>query len=221
MGNGGGVPDSKHEAGCLDFTDLLLYARDLLRHDGARPELQARYDRLFVDEFQDTDPLQAEILTTLASPETLFVVGDPKQSIYRFRRAEPRVYSDVRERLLAAGADERKLGTSYRSTEPIQAFVNAAFEAGIPRYLAISGGPAGPAGQPSVVALPMPRPYEGERVTSKAILDCSPSAVAAFIAWLVERVDGPSATARERFQGPLSPRTFASSSGDSRITESI
>lgn len=73
-----------------------FYARDLLRHQGARPELQARYDRVFVDEFQDTDPLQAEILTTLASPEKLFVVGDPKQSIYRFRRADPRVYFDVR-----------------------------------------------------------------------------------------------------------------------------
>ncbi len=179
--------DSKRDAGYLDFTDLLLYARDLLRHDGARPELQARYDRIFVDEFQDTDPLQAEILTTLASPATLFVVGDPKQSIYRFRRAEPRVYAQVRERLLGAGAEERLLGQSYRATEPIQAFVNAAFAESIPRYLPISGGPPGPAGQPSVVALPMPKPYDSrDRIASKAILECSPSTVAAFIQWLVK-----------------------------------
>ena len=67
--------DAKRESGYLDFADLLLYARDLLRHEGARPELQARYDRIFVDEFQDTDPILAEILTTLAPPENLFVVA--------------------------------------------------------------------------------------------------------------------------------------------------
>ena len=146
--------DAKRESGYLDFTDLLLYARDLLRHEGARPELQARYDCVFVDEFQDTDPLQAEILTTLASPEKLFVVGDPKQSIYRFRRADPRVYFDVRERLLSAGAEGRRLSESYRSNETIQAFVNAAFERVIPHYLPLSGGPPGPEDQPSIVALP-------------------------------------------------------------------
>jgi ATP-dependent exoDNAse (exonuclease V) beta subunit len=147
--------DSKRESGYVDFTDLLLYARDLLRHDGARPELQARYDRVFVDEFQDTDPLQAEILTTLASPEKLFVVGDPKQSIYRFRRADPRVYFDVRQRLLSCGAEKLQLCENYRSTAPIQAFVNAAFERLIPDYLQLSGGPPGPENQPSIVALPM------------------------------------------------------------------
>src|SRR5262249_49565406 len=91
----------KKRAGQLDFMDLLLYARDLLRHDGARAGLQQVYQRIFVDEFQDTDPLQAEILLLLAAsdpgerdwhratpaPGKLYVVGDPKQSIYRFRRA--------------------------------------------------------------------------------------------------------------------------------------
>jgi ATP-dependent helicase/nuclease subunit A len=177
--------DAKRESGYLDFTDLLLYARDLLRHEGARPELQVRYDRVFVDEFQDTDPLQAEILTTLASPDKLFVVGDPKQSIYRFRRADPRVYFDVREQLLSAGAEERRLGKSYRSTEPIQTFVNAAFAPTIPNYLPLSGGPPGPENQPSIVALPMPRPYDGEQIKASAILECTPSTVAAFIQWLL------------------------------------
>src|SRR5581483_4471773 len=88
----------KRRAGQLDFMDLLLCARDLLRHDGARAQLQRDYDRIFVDEFQDTDPLQAEILLQLASADPaernwrksvpvagkLYVVGDPKQSIYRF-----------------------------------------------------------------------------------------------------------------------------------------
>lgn len=177
---------AKRESGYLDFTDLLLYAHDLLRHEGARPELQARYDRIFVDEFQDTDPLQAGILTALGSSQKLFVVGDPKQCIYRFRRGEPRVYFDVRRRLLSEGAEERLLGKSYRSTEPIQAFVNAAFAPLIPGYLPLSGGPPGPEGQPSIVALPMPRPYEGEQIKPGAILECSPSAVAAFIQWLLK-----------------------------------
>ena len=179
--------ESKRRLGYLDFTDLLLYARDLLRHPEACGELQSRYDRLFVDEFQDTDPLQAEILTTLATPEKLFMVGDPKQSIYRFRRAEPRIYEGVRVGLVAAGVAERSLGASHRSTGEIQAFVNAAFAEQIPRYLPLSGGPAAPASQPSIVALPMPRPYEGERIKASAILECSPGAVAGFIEWLVQR----------------------------------
>ena len=83
------------------------YARDLLRHDGARaPICSSDYQRIFVDEFQDTDPLQAEILLLLAAadpaerdwrkatpaPGKLYVVGDPKQSIYRFRRADARLF---------------------------------------------------------------------------------------------------------------------------------
>ena len=178
---------SKRRLGYLDFTDLLLYARDLLRHPGARGELQSRYDRLFVDEFQDTDPLQAEILTTLATPEKLFMVGDPKQSIYRFRRAEPRIYERVRVGLVEAGVAERSLGVSHRSTDAIQEFVNVAFAEQIPRYLALSGGPRALGSQPSIVALPMPRPYEGERIKASAILESSPGAVAGFIEWLVHR----------------------------------
>lgn len=179
--------EAKRRLGYLDFTDLLLYARDLLRHPEACAELQARYDRLFVDEFQDTDPLQAEILTTLAPPERLFLVGDPKQSIYRFRRAEPRIYEAVRTRLLDAGVGRRELGASHRSTDAIQGFVNAAFADQMPRYLALSGGPAAPASQPSIVALPVPHPYDGERIKASAILESSPPAVAGFIEWLVHR----------------------------------
>jgi ATP-dependent helicase/nuclease subunit A len=97
----------KAEAGVLDFEDLLVCARDLVRDvDEVRRAFQARYRCIFVDEFQDTDPLQAEILMLLASddgdvrtfrdarpiPGKLFLVGDPKQAIYRFRRADLSVY---------------------------------------------------------------------------------------------------------------------------------
>jgi superfamily I DNA/RNA helicase len=65
----------KQRAGQLDFLDLLLSARDLLRHDGARADLQRVYQRIFVDEFQDTDPLQAEILLLLAAADPPSAIG--------------------------------------------------------------------------------------------------------------------------------------------------
>jgi ATP-dependent exoDNAse (exonuclease V) beta subunit len=190
--------EEKRCAGQLDFMDLLLYARDLLRHDAARLELQGMYDRIFVDEFQDTDPLQAEILLLLASrnpgerdwrkttpaPGKLFVVGDPKQSIYRFRRADARLFHRVCSDLKAAGVGARELTASTRSTRAIQSFVNAAFEKRIVGYLPLDGGVDGPAGQPSIVALPMPYPYGTRNISNVRIDECSPNAVAAFIEWL-------------------------------------
>jgi ATP-dependent helicase/nuclease subunit A len=60
---------AKHRGGYLDFSDLLLAARDLMKNDDARHWFQNRYERVFVDEFQDTDPLQAEMLLLLASSD--------------------------------------------------------------------------------------------------------------------------------------------------------
>jgi ATP-dependent exoDNAse (exonuclease V) beta subunit len=188
----------KRQAGQLDFMDLLLYARDLLQHDGARAQFQQEYRRIFVDEFQDTDPLQAEILLLLAAadpaerdwrkaipaPGKLYVVGDPKQSIYRFRRADARLFRRVCRSLTAAGVASQKLPTSTRSTRTIQAFVNAAFAGTIPDYLPLEGGAEDPAGQPSVIALPMPEPYGSRNLSNVKIEACSPNAVAAFIQWL-------------------------------------
>jgi ATP-dependent exoDNAse (exonuclease V) beta subunit len=92
----GTYEESKQKEGLVDFVDLLIATRNLLVRDRpAREALQARFDHYFVDEFQDTDPLQAEILLLLAAddpseddwhrarpvPGKLFIVGDPKQSI--------------------------------------------------------------------------------------------------------------------------------------------
>ena len=123
----------KQRAGRLDFLDLLLITRDLVRDNGTvRNELQSRFSRIFVDEFQDTDPLQAEILLLLAAddpstdnwlevtpkPGKLFIVGDPKQSIYRFRRADVALYQSVKQRLLTprgrARVSERELSRHAR-----------------------------------------------------------------------------------------------------------
>src|SRR5206468_9774918 len=122
---------------------LLLRARDLVRtNPEVRGELQRRFTHLFVDEFQDTDPLQVEILLLLAAddpgerdwrrvkpvPGKLFLVGDPKQAIYRFRRADVETYQEVRDLLEARGARRAYLHTSFRATPNIQRVINAAFE---------------------------------------------------------------------------------------------
>jgi ATP-dependent helicase/nuclease subunit A len=135
----------RRRRGQLTFQDLLVHAAELLRHDaGARRELGDRYRYILVDEFQDTDPLQAEILFLLAAdaepdswatatprPGALFVVGDPKQSIYRFRRADISVYNQVKERFETSGQIVR-LTANFRSTTAIASFVNATFETRFP-----------------------------------------------------------------------------------------
>ncbi len=117
----------KRAAGLLDFDDLLLKTRDLLREmPGA---LAAEEHALLVDEFQDTDPIQGEILRRLAGANLgggrLFLVGDPKQSIYRFRGAQPRIFQDFRVDFPEAG--RRSLTENFRSIPAILDFVNALF----------------------------------------------------------------------------------------------
>ena len=221
----------KSRAGCLDFLDLLLRARDLVRDDRAvREELQGRFSRLLVDEFQDTDPLQAEILLLLAAddpaerdwsharpvPGKLFVVGDPKQSIYRFRRADIALYEDVKTRLLARGAELVHLTVSFRSVPSIQTAVNAAFaprmvsagDGGQAAYVALDPARPEPVGRPTVIALPAPRLYgDRESVVKWKIEDSYPDAVGAFVDFLV-RESGWTVTERDKPDAPvpLEPR---------------
>ena len=145
----------RRRIGKLDFEDLLVLAAALLRSNPAvRRDLGTRYRRLLVDEFQDTDPLQAEIMLLLASepggaaeerqgassptptlpvwrtavprPGALFVVGDPKQSIYRFRRADIQLYGLVKDRFRAFG-EVVELTTNFRSRPSIGDLVNELF----------------------------------------------------------------------------------------------
>ncbi|MGZ3455408.1 MAG: UvrD-helicase domain-containing protein [Polyangiales bacterium] len=210
----------KSSAGKLDFLDLLLCTRDLVRdHGEVRAELQRRFTHVFVDEFQDTDPMQAEILLLLSAddpsvsdwtaarppPGKLFVVGDPKQSIYRFRRADVALYESVKRRLVARGAEVLHLVTSFRGAPSIQHAVNAAFslrmlgnEAGTQaEYVPLSPFRADLPGQPAVVALPVPRPYSDYGKLANWAIDRSlPDAVGAFVDWLV-RSSGWKVTERE------------------------
>ncbi len=200
----------KARTGKLDFFDLLLRVRQLLTNDPAvRAALQARFTHLFVDEFQDTDPLQADILRLLAAedpaatdpeqaapvPGKLFIVGDPKQSIYRFRRADVALYEHVKRGLLAGGAALLDLTTSFRAAPALQQAINAAFSAKMgagsltqARYVPLNRFREGIPGQPSLVALPVPRPYSPwGKITHYAIEDSCPDAVGAFIEFLVRK----------------------------------
>nr|MDQ3036535.1 UvrD-helicase domain-containing protein [Myxococcota bacterium] len=200
----------KRRIGALDFLDLLLGVRRMLvEQEGVRRELQARFTHLFVDELQDTDPVQAEIVLLLSSddprqsdpaqvrptPGKLFLVGDPKQSIYRFRRADIATYERVKAQLVGHGVPVLHLTTSFRSLPAIQRVVNAAF--GPAMELAAPGTQAQYVGltewrepeprRPSVIALGIPRPYERtDRIAKSAIESSTPDAVAAFVAWLVQ-----------------------------------
>ncbi len=195
----------KQEAGALDFLDLLIKARNLVRDDKeVREAFRTRFRVILVDEFQDTDPLQAELLLSLASHETgglrpgaLFIVGDPKQSIYRFRRADVGAYRQINDDLKRDGAMPITLQTSFRSVPAIQRFVNAAFRADMTGdqaslqadYVPLLADRDDVAGQPAVIALPVPRPY-GFRwgraeVTQKALAQSQPTAVAEFVRWML------------------------------------
>ena len=132
-------------SGLVTFDGLLVRARDLLRdHPRIREDMKERFQAILVDEFQDTDPLQYEILLWLCeepsgragqwrgvrlAPGKLFVVGDPKQSIYGFRGADIEAYFQVvKEMIEAQQGVECRLTANFRSDAGILDAVNGVFE---------------------------------------------------------------------------------------------
>jgi ATP-dependent helicase/nuclease subunit A len=120
----------KRQNGVVDFQDLLVLARDLLRdHEAVRERLQRRTRHLLIDELQDTDPVQMELVQYLCgaglTAGKLFTVGDHKQSIYRFRGADVHLFQELRQ----AVPHEGRLGLTrnFRSQPAILHFVNALF----------------------------------------------------------------------------------------------
>ncbi len=120
--------------GALDFDTMIVGARDLLREEPtARRALQRRIRVLVVDEFQDVDPVQREIAYLLGEPEArrtdtprLVFVGDPKQSIYRFRRADVAVWRSVEHDFETEGLGKvLPLQQSFRTVSPVLAWVDA------------------------------------------------------------------------------------------------
>ena len=82
----------KQEKGMIDFNDLEHYALDILQHEQVAEELQEAYDHVFIDEYQDSNLVQETILSYICKEDNLFMVGDVKQSIYRFRLADPSIF---------------------------------------------------------------------------------------------------------------------------------
>ena len=131
----------RRRVGSLEFHDLLTQARWLLRDSPAaapvRAALATQYQRLLLDEFQDTDPIQIELAQLIAfpdgvdaasaRPERLFFVGDPKQSIYRFRRADIAQYRSAQESLGEELGLVLTLSTNFRTLRGIIDWVNEVF----------------------------------------------------------------------------------------------
>ena len=155
-------------AGFVSFDGLLARARSLVRdHRQVREQIKRRFKAILIDEFQDTDPTQYEILLYLAeeigrsaddwknvklAPGKIFVVGDPKQSIYAFRRADIQAYLEVVEKIIKAqDGVECRLSTNFRSHGRILGAVNGIFDRlmqakeGLqPPYIAIAPAPDEP-----------------------------------------------------------------------------
>jgi ATP-dependent helicase/nuclease subunit A len=171
--------------GVADFEDLLIGARDLVRNNlNVRRYFQAKYRCILVDEFQDTDPLQAETIVFLAEAGaeatdwreaklragSLFVVGDPKQSIYRFRRADIAMYDAVKRDVF--DAEPLEIVQNFRSTGPVIEWINRTFaplfveEEGVhPRYIDLSARPELESSGAGVVQLRGIVPVKGELMT--------------------------------------------------------
>ena len=202
--------DYKRAAALLDFDDLIFAARDLLRHhDEVRRALAVRFRHVLVDEFQDTDPLQTEIFWRLCGdlpadadgndwtafklrPGALFLVGDPKQAIYRFRGADIAAYLHAREAFRTHVADGvLSIATNFRSCAPIMDFVNERFEGvlsldnGQPGFQALAPFQTARQAGLSVAALEVAAADENGKADAKRQRDCEAEAVADICARLI------------------------------------
>lgn len=198
----------------LDQIDLLIKLRDLLREnpDGVRAEYQRLFDHLLIDEFQDTDPLQAEIVAFLCEDGAtarrwedarlaagrLTIVGDPKQSIYRFRRADVAMYDEVRTHILEGAPLVAPLVANFRSRPSLIAFFNDRFESLLGRdpqgalfdpdtgrvfHQPLEAGRTGAAEEPRVHVVPLRATAERSRADLWRRLEAR--ALAAYLGWLV------------------------------------
>ena len=127
-----GYAENRRNSGIAEFHDMLTWAVDLLKNDEARTHFQERYEYVLVDEFKDTDPLQMELVRKLTdrdgkgepAPGALFVVGDPKQSIYRFRHADLPTLTRLRNE---PHVDHTVITQNFRSNMSLVNWVNHVF----------------------------------------------------------------------------------------------
>jgi ATP-dependent exoDNAse (exonuclease V) beta subunit len=201
--------EAKIERGLLDFHDLLLLARNMLAHSReAREFFKRRFDYLLVDEFQDTDPLQAEIVFYLAEREEqfaerwenvqlisgkLFIVGDPKQSIYRFRRADLDLYGRVQELIQQSGHTIR-ITENFRSVPAIIEEVNGVFSQQMsgpangryePYYEPMVPHRDETSDFPRAIFLPPPESFAGEKIKAEDSAKAEAACIAEYIGELI------------------------------------
>jgi ATP-dependent exoDNAse (exonuclease V) beta subunit len=201
----------KRAHGMVDHIDLLIQLRDLLqRNPPARAFYQDRFDHVLVDEFQDTDPLQAEIILYLCEegahatriedltlrPGKLTIVGDPKQSIYRFRRADIGMYTAVCEKMRSGGACEAQLTVNFRSAATILDWLNEGFDAVLgraedgPRFDATAGTVRNVRLVPAHKAHPHAAvhvlPFGDAKLNAEQSRDLEGEALAHYVRYLVE-----------------------------------
>ena len=125
--------NKKSELGVLDFEDILLKTRKLLKNESVKKSLSGKHKFLLVDEYQDTNEIQYEIFLPLLEDlrkGNLFIVGDEKQSIYRFRDAELQVFSKTKSEIQKLHGDNSLLSLpdSFRMAPSICFFVNSIFK---------------------------------------------------------------------------------------------
>jgi len=112
--------ERKRQIGVLDFADLQAFAVRLLEHDAAiRDRLRDQFEYVLMDEFQDTNRLEAKLVSLVRRPGRLYAVGDINQSIYGFRHAEPGVFRAYREEVSARGERVVELDENWRSRPEI------------------------------------------------------------------------------------------------------
>ncbi|MCQ2544897.1 MAG: UvrD-helicase domain-containing protein [Clostridia bacterium] len=120
------LKEAKADSRVIDFDDVMHYAIEILKSDQAADELREKFDYIFIDEYQDSNYLQEEIIRRIVRDDNLFMVGDVKQCIYKFRLAEPELFKD-KARLYDSPQEEKSillnLNSNFRSkknvTEPI------------------------------------------------------------------------------------------------------
>jgi ATP-dependent helicase/nuclease subunit A len=126
------LEETKRQLAALDFDDLQIRALKLLEQPEVLLRASRRYKFFLVDEFQDTNPLQRDLMDRLAlknrKDANLFIVGDPKQSIYGFRGADVDVFREMTEALIKAAGAELPLRANFRSQPQLISFFNLLFE---------------------------------------------------------------------------------------------
>ena len=121
----------KNDKNIVDFDDVMHYAIDILSDDLVAAEYRDRFRYIFIDEFQDSNMLQETIIGRIAGKDNLFMVGDVKQSIYKFRLAEPEIFR-AKYALYAQESEEESikidLSNNFRSKYAVTETVNTVFE---------------------------------------------------------------------------------------------